>query len=112
MIYLIRLYELLPAWLVALSLLAASGSWVNHYYWQRRYERMPLYPPMSLGVAVSVGMLGLFYVGLWFAPEWPENVRAGGVRVLLLVISWAMIVYNGGMLTRSFRKFVKAMRRE
>lgn len=112
MTFLVRLYELLPAWLVALSLLVASGSWVINYHWQRRYERMPLYPPMSLGLAVAVGMLGLFYVGLVFAPGWPENVRAGGVRALLLVITWAMIFYNGGMLIRSFRKFVKAIRRE
>ena len=108
MIYLLRLYELLPAWLVAVALLVASGSWLINYHWQTKYERLPLYPPMSLALAASLGMLGLFYFGLSFAVVVPENARAGGVRVLLLVHALAMIIYNGGMLTRSIRKLRRA----
>lgn len=111
MIYLLRLYELLPGWLVALALLAASGSWVINYHWQRRYERMPLYPPMSLGLAAAVGMLGLFYLWLGFTPVLPTDVRAGGVRVLLLVVAGAMVIYNGGMVSRSFARFIRARKR-
>jgi len=106
--HLLRLYELLPAWLVAVALLAASGSWVINYHWQTRYERLPLYPPMSLALAVSLAMLGLFYLGLTVAVVVPENARAGGVRVLLLVHALAMIVYNGGMIMRSIRKLRQA----
>jgi len=108
---LLRLYELLPSWLVALFLAAASGSWVVNFHWQRRYERLPLYPPMSLGVAAAVGMLALFYAVLEFG-SLPADARAGGVRLLLLVIAVAMVVYNGGMVTRSFRKSVKAWKRD
>lgn len=105
MITLLRLYELLPTWVVAIALLAAGGSWVINYHWQRRYERMPLYPPMSLGLAAAFGALGLFYMWLASSPELPADVRAGGVRVLLLLLSGATVVYNGGMVTRSVRKF-------
>lgn len=104
MIYLLRLYDLLPSWLVALFLLAASGSWLVHFYWQRRYERLPLYPPMSLGMAVALGMQGLFYVGLAFG-DLPIDARAGGVRLLLIVMCVATIAYNGGMITKSVKAF-------
>lgn len=106
--YLLRLYALLPAWLVAVGLLAASGSWVINYHWQRRYERLPLYPPMSLGLAGVVAMLAAYYIGLALAPDMPGDARAGGVRVLLLVWSLAQVAYNGGMIWRSIREFVKA----
>lgn len=109
--YLLRLYELLPSWLVAVFLAAASGSWIINYHWQRRYERLPLYPPMSLGVAVSLGMLALFYVGLSVG-ELPIEARAGGVRLLLLVVSVAMVVYNGGMVAKSITRSVKAWKRD
>jgi len=108
--YLLRLYGFLPSWLVALFLLAASGSWVINYHWQRRYERLPLYPPMSLGVAVAVGMQGLFYIGLAFG-DLPIDARAGGVRLLLIVQCVAMIAYNGGMVIKSITRSVKARQR-
>jgi len=109
--YLLRLYELLPSWLVAVFLAAASGSWIVNFHWQRRYERLPLYPPMSLGVATSLGMLALFYIVLSFG-DLPLDARAGGVRLLLLVISVAMIAYNGGMVTKSITRSVKAWKRD
>lgn len=112
MTFLLRLYELLPGWVVAIALLAASGSWVINYYWLRRYEKMPLYPPMSLGLAVVLAMLGLFYLWLGVTPGLPENVRAGGVRLLLLVLAAATVVYNGGMVSRLLGKIVKAIKRE
>lgn len=112
MSYLLRLYELLPVGVVAIALLMAGGSWVINYHWQRRYERMPLYPPMSLGVAAAFVALGLFYLWVAAVPGLPSEVRAGGVRVLLLVLSAATVVYNGGMITRSIGKFIKAMKRE
>ncbi len=112
MSYLLRLYELLPGWVVAIALLMAGGSWVINYHWQRQYERMPLYPAMSLGVAAAFAALGLFYLWLTAASGLPADVRAGGVRVLLLVLSAATVVYNGGMITRSIGRFVKARRRE
>lgn len=112
MSYLLRLYELLPVGVVAIALLMAGGSWVVNYHWQRQYERMPLYPPMSLGVAAGFVSLGLFYLWLSITPGLPSEVRAGGVRVLLLVLSGATVVYNGGMITRSIGKFVKARKRE
>ena len=106
--YLLRLYAWLPAWLVALGLLAASGSWVINFHWQRRYERLPLFPPMSLGVAGGVAMMGLYYLGLSLVPELPGDARAGGVRVLLVIWSAAQVAYNGGMIQRLLREFVKA----
>ena len=102
---LVRLYELLPGWVVAIALLAAGGSWVINYHWQRQYERLPLYPPMSLGLAASFAALGLFYLWVAVTPGLPVDVRAGGVRLLLLLLSGATVVYNGGMISRSVRKF-------
>ena len=102
---LVRLYELLPGWVVAIALLAAGGSWVINYHWQRQYERLPLYPPMSLGLAASFVALGLFYLWLTATPAMPLELRAAVVRVLLLLLSGTTLVYNGGMITRLVRKF-------
>ena len=110
MAYLLRFYELLPGWVVALALIAASGSWVINYHWQSRYERLPLKPPMSLGLSVGWLSLGLFYLWVGVTPGLPENVRAGGVRVLLLVLAVAEVAWNGGMVSRSIARTVRGWR--
>lgn len=104
--YLLRLYELLPSWLVALAAAAASGSWLMNFYWQRRYERLPLYPPLTLSVATSLAALAVFYMGFEFL-NIPIEARAGGVRLLLVINCAAMIVYNGGMVSRSITRSIR-----
>lgn len=104
----LRLYEALPEWAVAVMLLAAGGSWVFNFYWKARRRPLPLVPALSLTNAAGLAALGLFYAGLALG-DVPLEARAGGIRLLLILMAAMQVVYNGGVVWGTVREWLRGL---
>ena len=93
---LLHLYAQLPAWLVAVGLAMAAGSFVASYVYQARFGRARLNPALALPVAAVLLSLAMFY--LVIAPsDLPTLAKAAVTRLLWLSLSACLVLYNGGM---------------
>lgn len=101
---LLRLYELIPAWLVAGALVMAAGSFVVVFRRQQKCGVIEYKPALALGVAAVLLALAGCYVWLSVDPEASLVERAAVVRVLLLLLSGGLIHYNGGALRLSWQE--------
>ena len=101
---LLRLYELIPAWLVAVALIMAAGSFLVVFRWQQRCGVIEYKPALALGVAAVLLALGGCYVWLSVDREASLIERAAVVRVLLLLLSGGLIHYNAGALRLSWQE--------
>lgn len=101
---LLSLYELIPAWLVAVALMLAAGSFLVVFRWQQKCGVIEYKPALALGVAAVLLALGGCYVWLSVDPEASLVERATVVRVLLLLLSGGLIHYNGGALRLSWQE--------
>lgn len=100
-----RLYEAIPAWLVALALMGAAGSFLVAFRWQQRCRLIEYKPALGLGVAAVLLALAGCYVWLSLEPEVGLAERAAVVRVLLLLLSGGLMHYNAGALRLSWREW-------
>lgn len=102
---LLRIYEFIPAWLVAMALTGAAGSFVVVFRWQQRCGVIEYKPALALGVASVLLALAGCYVWLSMAPEVGLAERGAVVRVLLLLLSGGLMHYNAGALRLSWREW-------
>lgn len=107
---LLRLYGLIPAWVVAAALILAAGSFVAVFRWQQRCGVIEYKPALALGVAAVLLALGGCYVWLSVDPEANLAERAAVVRVLLLLLSGGLVHYNAGALRLSWREWRRGTR--
>lgn len=92
----------LPAWLVALLLGAAALSFAARHRALARYGRIREYHLSSLGVAVALAGLAVFY--LFVAIGEPELAgRPVVVRLLLSLLALAVTAFNWGGVRAAIR---------
>lgn len=104
---LLRIYELVPPWLVALALAGAAGSFVVVFRWQQRRGEIEYKPPLAVSVAVVLLALSGCYVWLELEPTTGLAERAAVIRLLLLLLSGGLIHYNAGALRLTWREWRK-----
>ena len=93
---LIRLYEWIPAWLVALALAAAAVSFLAVFRQEQRQGVIETKPALALGVAAVLLALAGSYVWLSIAPRTGLAERAAVIRLLLFLLSGGLTHYNAG----------------
>lgn len=89
---LLRLYAIIPPWLVALLALFAAVGFVR-LYMQARRGAVVIAAPVALAVALPLAFIAVFY--LIVAPQ-PISFEAKGgfVRLLIIMLCGALIVFN------------------
>ena len=102
---LLRLYEAIPAWLVALALAGAASSFLVTFRWQQRRGVIEYKPALALGVAAVLLALAGCYVWLTLVPGTGLPERAAVVRALLLLLSVGLTHYNAGAFRLSWREW-------
>lgn len=102
---LLRVYEHVPPWLVALSLAAAAGSFIAVFRWQQRRGLIEYMPALALGVAAVLLALAGCYVWFSVAPDVNLVARLAVLRVMLILLSGGLIHYNAGALRLSWREW-------
>ena len=109
---LLRIYEAIPAWVVAAALAAAGASFVVVFRWQQRCGVIEYKPALALGVAAVLLALAGSYMWLALTPGATLEARAAVVRVLLLLLSGGLTHYNAGALRLSWRAWRRKGRDE
>ncbi len=101
---LLKLYEGLPAWAVAVTLALAACSFVASYVYQRHFGRVRLNPALALPVAVTLLATALFYLVVVPINDLPLAAKAGVARVLWLAMAACLTLYNAAMIFDLIRK--------
>ena len=99
------IYELTPAWLVAVALTGAAGSFVAVFRWQQRCGVIEYKPALALGLAAVLLALAGCYVWLSLDADASLVERAAVIRVLLLLLSGGLIHHNAGALRLSWSEW-------
>lgn len=90
---LLRLYNSIPAQLVAVVYLLAAGGFVSRYRMAAR-GRVYVAPLMSLAVAGALILAAMFYLLVVPLPSLTLQAKAGALRFLLLALGLVLIMYN------------------
>lgn len=93
---LLRLYDTIPAWLVAIIWLLAAGGFVSRYR-QAARGRVYVAPLMSIAVAGALILVAAFYL-LVVPLGLSLTAKAGALRFLMLILGFVLITYNVHML--------------
>lgn len=94
---LLRLYDSIPAWLVAgVYVLAAVG--FMRMYARAQRGAVVIAPPVALAVAGALLVVALFYVLVVPLPLTPL-ARGGMLRLILLALGVVLVVFNLAALT-------------
>ena len=106
--HLIRLADKYPPWVVAGLLLLAALSFLARHRAQHYHGRIREYDPMSAGVAVALAGLALFYVAIEMG-ELGLEARPIVSRVLLSILSLALVAFNWGGVRATARDIMEAI---
>lgn len=107
---LLGLYRLIPEWLLALALAAAGVSFVLSSWWQRQRGVVYALWPFGSGVGASLFLLAGCYAWLAAMPDTSPDLWRGAVRLIFLIMTATILLYNGGVIHVSWLYFRRKFR--